>query len=274
MSKKSSKNDVGYKAYFAAFAVMLVIVISAVCILSGCLDNIIFTADYPDNNKDTTSIDNENDTEKNTEEIIIDTSETPAPDTNAPEIDTDTESEEIDTTKEPDTTEEDTTKESDSTSADTTTKLETTEEITTEELTTKVKDTEEELLSHEIISEQDNNILYKYVGDGLTVTGYASSIDKISVAKSLDGVRVTKIGQNAFANIEDLEEVLISAGVKEIESGAMSNCPNLNYVYIPTTVKEIASDAFVGSDNLVIYCEEGSYAEHFAEDNAIECYTN
>lgn len=272
MSKKSSKNDVGYKAYFAAFAVMLVIVISAVCILSGCLDSIIFTADYPDNNKDTTSIDNENDTEKNTEEIIIDTSETPAPDTNTSEINTETE--EIDTTAEPDTTVPDTTKESDSTSADTTTKSDTTEEVTTEELTTKVKDTEEEILSHEIISEQDNNILYKYVGDGLTVTGYASSTDKISVAKALDGVSVKKIGQNALANIEALEKVLLSAGITEIEAGAMSNCPNLNYVYIPTTVKEIASDAFAGSDNLVIYCEEGSYAEHFAEDNAIEYYTN
>ncbi len=47
MSKRKAMTDLGYRAYFAAFAIMLVIVAAAICILSGCLDDIIFKVEIP-----------------------------------------------------------------------------------------------------------------------------------------------------------------------------------------------------------------------------------
>ncbi len=40
-------------------------------------------------------------------------------------------------------------------------------------------------------------------------------------------------------------------------------------VYIPATVKNITSDAFSASPRVMIMGKAGSYAEHFASDNAI-----
>ena len=281
MSKKTTGTDVGYRAYFAAFAVMIIIVIAAICVLSGCLDEVIFKAQTPTGG--TSQIENENDPPETPS--VPDTQHIPdAPDTSAlqdesepPFADTEDESEPVETEKE---TEEDTTKapetttlEEDTTKApDVTTPEITTPEVTTPEITTPEETTtdEEDYARDEIFTEQDNNILYSYEDDGLVVTGYDSVVTKLTIARKLDGVEVKSIGNGAFDGLGSLVEVRISAGVKSIGSKAFANCSVLNYVFIPSSVKDIASNAFEGSSDVVIYGVKGSYAEHFAADNGFE----
>lgn len=275
MAKKTSGTDLGYRAYFAAFAVMLVIIIAAVCILSGCLDGIIFKAEHSAGETETDLVDIPTgtdgipvDTEPSIEpadstEEITDTKETEAEsDTDAPDTEKDTEK--ADTSS-------DTTKEEETTKKEDTTKK---EETTTPAETSTAATQKDDLLESERITEQDNSILYSYKSKALTVTGYDGDPASISVAEKLDGIKVSAIGENAFSGKTNLREVRLSAGITSIASGAMSNCPGLMEVYIPTTVKNIASDAFDGSANVVIYCASGSYAEHFAIDNGIEYRNN
>lgn len=270
MAKKTS-SDIGYKAYFAAFAVMLVIIIAAICILSGCLDGIIFNA-TPSIGDDahTGEVLPPSDTDPTdplpgeSSDVADDTNEPAETGDKAPSEDTETEPE--DTTKAPETTEkpEETTKKPEDT---TTSKKEESSETTKAPADT-------ELLENEIISEQDNNLLYQYKNKALTITGYVGSASEVAISQKIDGIKVQTIGDGAFDGNAVIEKIRISAGVKKIGSKAFANCTELTYVYIPTTVTEIASDAFKDSGNVVIYCEAGSYAEHFASDNAISCVTN
>lgn len=282
MSKKTTGTDVGYRAYFAAFAIMIIIVVAAVCILSGCLDEIIFKSDTPaaDNQienqgKDNSDIPDAPDTQLLPDEndsSFVDTETVSTPE----ETEKDTEKEDETTTKEEDTTKapETTTKEEDTTPPpEVTTPEVTTPEITTPDVvvtTPEETPAPEEYDKDEIFTEQDNNILYSYDDEGLIITGYDGPIIKLTIANELDGVEVIAIGNRAFENIGSIIEVKISAGVKKIGSKAFANCSLLNYVFIPSSVKDIASNAFEGSTNIIIYGVKGSYAEHFASDNGLE----
>ncbi len=303
MAGNNKGTDIGYRTYVAAFAVMLIIVVAAVCILSGCLDKYIFKAEVPASGTENNTPDivqpagtgeNENSSAEETDEPVLtpdteedttiseSTSEAPEDTTEKPE---DTEKEPETTTEKPEVTTkpEDTTEKSEVTTKEpeaTTVKPEETTkepEDTTKEpesTTEKPEDTTEEASSDirpdEIVSFVDENLIYEYSDKKLTITGYAGHTERITVAKSIDDIDVNVIGANAFEGIGVLSEVKISAGVTKIESGAMKNCKRLEKVYIPTSVKEIASDVFEGSDKVVIHGKKGSYAEHFAADNGLE----
>lgn len=287
MSKKTTGTDVGYRAYFAAFAVMLVIVIAAVCVLSGCLDEMIFKAQTPTGGSNQTEIENNPpetpsivDTSDVSDEpdtpVLPEESEPPFADTEAEsepaesEKETEKEAEEEDTTKAPETTtrEEDTEKTPEVNTTVTTAVEENPPEKV--ETTTEEDTTEESYDRDEVFTEQDDNILYSYEDGGLVITGYDNFTTKLTIANKLDGVEVRAIGSKAFDGLGSLVEVRISAGVKTIGSKAFANCSVLNYVFIPSSVKDIASNAFEGSTNVVIYGVKGSYAEHFASDNGFE----
>lgn len=288
MSKKTTGTDIGYRAYFAAFAVMIIIVLAAICILSGCLDSIIFRAEAPawddtdegkdteKENKDTDKALDKADAKDPAVDISPDTDEnTPTPEDSESESDTAAESE---STSESESKSEKETEDTD-TSSDTEKEDETTEEDETtatppKEETTAPDETEEpEIDESEIITEPDDNIGIEFSKNDIIVKSYDGNPTKIAVPQTIDTGEVTIIGGSAFAGIDTLEEVRISAGIIKIESQAMANCPNLVYVYIPSTVKSIASDAFDGSSNVVIHCAKGSFAETFAKNNSFNYTT-
>ncbi len=283
MSKKTTGTDIGYRAYFAAFAVMLIIVIAAICILSGCLDSLIFTAGAP--STDTQSI-LEPDTQPHGTEPIdsgdvsplpIETNDEPVSSDSVPESESNTENDQTEPPQEPEDTEKtpDTTEPADTTkSPDTVSTPETTE---TPETSAEPEDTDEpddDIDSDEIISQQDNNLLLDFNNSEITVIGYDGAPSKISVSRYIDGVDVIAIGSRAFSDIAELNEVRLSSGIRQINSEAMSGCDNLTVVYIPTTVTQIAKDAFSASPNVVIHCKKGSYAEHYAIQNNIDLVAN
>lgn len=80
------------------------------------------------------------------------------------------------------------------------------------------------------------------------------------------------VGAGAFAGCTNLAAVEISDTVTQIGSYAFADCP-IERIGIPSSVVNIADDAFgekIGG-NMVIYCEEGSAAEKFANKNGINC---
>lgn len=262
-----------YTPYIAAFVVMLLIIVCAICVLSGCLDNLFAPNSAGDNTVDAVNPDVDNpvgdiDTDKNDQTEPI-SSETDEPDETKPSDETepvapsDSSSTE-DTTKAPETT----TKAEDTTKAPETTK---TPETTTQAPETTVPPQPvESPVASEVITEEDDRISCKYMSNHIVVEGYdGTPPQSISVAKSIDGLDVRKIGARAFFQMDEVKTVRLSWGITEIGSEAMGSCSSLSSVYIPQSVKTIASDAFSGSDNVTIYCADGSYAEKFAEEHSL-----
>ena len=67
----------------------------------------------------------------------------------------------------------------------------------------------------------------------------ANIIKKISVPKG-----VTSIGDYAFSNLVELEEVILPEGVNNLGKNAFSNCEKLNKVTLPDSIEKIGFQAF------------------------------
>ena len=95
-----------------------------------------------------------------------------------------------------------------------------------------------------------------------------SSMDSLIQAYLPRATRL--IGAEAFRYDTALERVRIGAETERIGDRAFADCPNLVSVYIPKAVTNISSTAFEGhGTGLVIYGEDGSYAESYANQKGI-----
>lgn len=95
------------------------------------------------------------------------------------------------------------------------------------------------------------------------------TIKKVVVPESL-----VSIVEKTFWDCEELEIVVIGGQVEEIGSEAFSNCTSLETIVIPDSVVSISDDAFKdANEEMVIYCNEGSYAETYAIQNNIKYTT-
>ena len=82
------------------------------------------------------------------------------------------------------------------------------------------------------------------------------------------------IVEQTFRYCEELEMVVIGGSVEEIGPQAFADCPLLETVVIPDSVTSISENAFENAnENLVIYCNEGSYAQTYATENNIKYTT-
>ncbi len=77
------------------------------------------------------------------------------------------------------------------------------------------------------------------------------------------------VPSQAFYNCASLERLDIPETVETIGARSFENCASLEDIYIPDSVTTIADNAFSGIDNLIIYCNQGSYAESYAVANNI-----
>ncbi len=85
------------------------------------------------------------------------------------------------------------------------------------------------------------------VNGNATITSYNGSETNLVVPSSLDGYTVSAIGENAFSNAIELEEVNIPNSVTKIGAKCFMNCTSLKSISIPDGVKEIGSQAFANS---------------------------
>ena len=90
---------------------------------------------------------------------------------------------------------------------------------------------------------------------------------------------VTSIGNVVFSSCTALTSIHIPNSVTSIGTRAFYNCSSLTSIYIPNSVTSIETDVLYMWDDtseynvpisgLTIYCEQGSYAETYANTNTI-----
>ena len=98
----------------------------------------------------------------------------------------------------------------------------------------------------------------------VTIVKYTGISTNVTVPSILQGCAVTKIGEYAFDS--NIESVIISEGIEEIDWFAFAGCSRLREIYIPISVRMINYGAFdYCSKDLVIKCSKGSYAEAYAK---------
>lgn len=75
-----------------------------------------------------------------------------------------------------------------------------------------------------------------------TITGYVGSDDRVTIPQTIDGVTVTAIGTNAFAN-KAIKEINLPNTIETIADGAFKE-NELTFVFIPASVSTIGEQAF------------------------------
>lgn len=120
--------------------------------------------------------------------------------------------------------------------------------------------------------EDISHIPFSYIlnDSNATIVKYMGSSANITIPSELQGHKVTKIGEYAFNS--DIESIIISEGIQEIDWFAFAGCTRLYEIYIPLSVTMINYGAFdYCPQNLVIKCKKGSYAEAYAKSYGFNC---
>ena len=87
--------------------------------------------------------------------------------------------------------------------------------------------------------------------------GYPSS-ESVTIPNAVDGISVTGISENLFANDQNVVTVVISDSVRDIGTG-FAGCSNLKGVYVGAGVGNISSEMFEGDTSLTyISVDEGN----------------
>lgn len=91
--------------------------------------------------------------------------------------------------------------------------------------------------------------------------------------KTVDpGSGIENIPSQCFFKCGKLAKIVIPGNVKSISARSFADCASLNDIEIPDSVSLIADDAFSDSGKAVIYCNQGSYAQQYAESIGIPNY--
>jgi hypothetical protein len=101
----------------------------------------------------------------------------------------------------------------------------------------------------------ENGIIRKYVG----------SAAEVVIPPTLQGIEITAIGENVFADYSNLTSISIPESVTSIGGNTFASCDNLTSVTIHGLDTVINSTAF--PSGCTIYGYPGSAAEAFAEEN-------
>jgi hypothetical protein len=85
----------------------------------------------------------------------------------------------------------------------------------------------------------------------ITITGYSGPGGAVVIPSSIDGLPVTRIGNNAFSLRHGITGITIPSTVTAIGDGAFSICDGLTSLSLPDSVLDIGSEAFQACTNLV-----------------------
>ena len=109
---------------------------------------------------------------------------------------------------------------------------------------------------------------YSYYGTG-NETGNIDLITEIRIPEYIDGIRVTKIADNAFSRCKNLETVVLPDSITEIGWGAFYECTKLTNIKIPDNVTAIEQKTFSYCENLteVVLSENITTIGHIAFTN-------
>ena len=98
-------------------------------------------------------------------------------------------------------------------------------------------------------------------GTTCTITGIGTCTDtEIGIPDTIDGYRVTSIGENAFANCSSITDIALSTTVRDIGRRAFYKCAGINEIRIPSSVTYIGTQVFWGCENLTTLYYDSSYS--------------
>jgi len=89
----------------------------------------------------------------------------------------------------------------------------------------------------------------------ITITGYTGPAGDVIIPETIDGLPVTRIGDNAFEGRTDLTSVVLPNSVTSIGVRAFATCFILTGIVLPDNVTSIGNSAFMecsGLTNVVI----------------------
>ena len=101
----------------------------------------------------------------------------------------------------------------------------------------------------ESVSLKDKNFEYSIDKNtegtkGIFITKYIGSDKKVTIPDAIDGKKVIEIGERAFSNNKNIEEISMPNGVVRICEMAFSDCTNLKSVNLSKSLKYIDDSAF------------------------------
>lgn len=99
--------------------------------------------------------------------------------------------------------------------------------------------------TEEYVSQTD--YLYIKNEDGtIAISGYTGSDTVVNVPDTVDGLKVTAIGDHAFEANWDIEQVVLPEGITYIGESAFMDCGRLTSVNVPESTETIRRAAFAG----------------------------
>lgn len=107
--------------------------------------------------------------------------------------------------------------------------------------------------AHGYDAEGNPIVIYEYTLDeyeNATITKYNGNARSLIIPDTLDGHKVVKIGEKAFAGNSLLSSVIIPDTVTEIGAGAFAKCYNLSDVQLSKNLTMIYAHAFFDCDSL------------------------
>ena len=87
---------------------------------------------------------------------------------------------------------------------------------------------------------------YTDAGNGIKLTGYTGQDTKLVIPDTLDGKKVTEIGDGCFSGNPWPERVYVPEGVVKIGDFGFECCSHMEKIYLPDSLREVGNGAFSG----------------------------
>lgn len=115
-----------------------------------------------------------------------------------------------------------------------------------------------------------SEFVYGSDGEQVRINSFIGSSQEVVIPRTIDGLPVTMIGEEAFKDCKNIKSVIIPEGVTEIGADAFYGCKNLSSVVIPTSLTYLSRECFMscykltdvkGMENIRTF---GSWCFHYS----------
>ena len=107
-----------------------------------------------------------------------------------------------------------------------------------------------DLAAHTLSYRFSTDYTYDVVSGCVTIIRYTGKGGAVKVPSAIDGMRVTKIGREAFSSLSTVSSVSIPDTVAEIGYSAFFECTALKSITLPNSLKDLGAYAFDNCKNL------------------------